>query len=479
MNAEHTSAPGQGPIPAEATPSEAAQVTSLVILGASGDLTSRLLLPALGQLLSDQPQRRVQLLGAGVEPWTDEHWRSVVKSAFTTQDASGPAVDSLLGTTTYVAADVTNPQELTGLLNACEGRPALYFALPPVVSAKTIGALDQIGLPPGTTLAMEKPFGSDLESAVALNEQLARLVPEDQIHRVDHFLGNSTVFNLVGLRFANRIFEPVWNCQHIDRVDIVYDETLALEGRARYYDKAGALRDMIQSHLLLVLAVLAMEAPSRLGTGDIREAMGAVLRATRLWDDSPLESSRRATYDVGTVDGRPITAYADEPGVDSARSTETLAEATFAIDSWRWAGVPFTLRSGKALGQKRREIVVSFKPAQHIPLGLTGATEPTKLRVFLAPDAMSLELNINGPGDPMTIDRTEMIAQFGPGALLAYGEILAGILDGRPSLSVRGEAAVELWRIVTPILEAWGQNKVPLESYPAGSAGPATWKAPG
>ncbi|ASN20171.1 glucose-6-phosphate dehydrogenase [Arthrobacter sp. YN] len=446
------------------------ETSSLVILGASGDLTSRLLLPALGQLLTDQPKRRVQLLGAGVEPWTDDHWRSVVRTSFGAREAAGPAVETLLDATVYFAADVTDPQELTTILSACIGRPAVYFALPPMVSARTIAALKEIELPEGTVLALEKPFGSDHQSAAALNAQLTRLVPEDQIDRVDHFLGNSTVFNLVGLRFANRIFEPLWNSQHIERVDIVYDETLALEGRARYYDNAGALRDMIQSHLLLVMAVLAMEPPSRIGTGDIREAMGAVLRATRLWGDSAAVSSRRAVYDAGTVDGRPIPAYADEPGVNPARNTETLAEATFAIDSWRWAGVPFTLRSGKALGEKRREIVVRFKPAQHIPIGLTGAAEPAKLRIFLGPDAMSLELNINGPGDPLTIDRTEMTAEFGPGALLAYGEILAGILDGKPSLSVRGEAAVELWRIVTPILDSWDRDEVPLETYPAGSA---------
>ncbi len=450
-------------------------VTHLVILGASGDLASRLLLPALGQLLTDQSHRRVQLVGAGAEDWSDEDWRSVVRASFATENASGPAVDSVFEDAKYFSGDVTDPATLARILAACDGVPALYFALPPAVTAGAAAALEHVDLPAGTILALEKPFGTGLDSAAGLNDLLAKLVPEDRIHRIDHFLGTSTVFNLVGLRFTNRILEPLWNSQHIDRVDLVYDESLALEGRARYYDKAGAMRDMVQSHLLLVMAVLAMEAPAKLGTGDIREAMGAVLRATRVHDGNPVGSSRRARYSAGTIEGRTVPAYAEEPGVDPGRSTETLAEVTFAVDTWRWAGVPFTLRSGKALGQARREIVVTFKPAQHVPVGFTGATEPTRLRILLEPAGMSLELNVNGPGEPTTIERAELVTELGPGALLAYGEVLAGILDGSPLLSVRADAAVELWRIITPVLDAWTRNEVPLETYPAGSTGPAPW----
>lgn len=451
------------------------QVTTLVILGASGDLSSRLLLPALGQLLTDHPERSVKLVGSGVEDWTTAHWRSVVRAAFKTMKCSGPAVDALLAGTTYIPADVTDPHDLQRILDAADGVPALYFALPPAIAASACAALEKLTLPAGTTLALEKPFGTDRRSAIALNKQLAKLVPEDQIHRVDHFLGRSTVFNLVGLRFANRIFEPLWNGQHIDRVDVIYDETLGLEGRARYYDKAGALVDMIQSHLLQVLAVVAMEPPSTMGEQDIREAKGAVLRATRVWGDSPLESSRRARYTAGTVDGEKVPSYAKEPGVDPDRHTETLAEVTFQIDTWRWAGVPFTLRSGKALGERRREIVVTFKPAPHIPTGLKGVKEPTKLRIMLAPDEMSLDLNVNGPGDPTEIERASLAVDFGPGQLLAYGEVLEGILDGDPSLSVRGDTAVECWRIVAPVITEWSKNEVPLTSYRAGSRGPAAW----
>ncbi len=450
-------------------------VTSLLILGASGDLTSRLLLPALGQLLTNEPDRRLELVGAGSEDWTDVHWRHVVRESFSTMKAKGAAVDDLLKKTRYLSADVTKPDDLARLIGECEGTPAIYFALPPAVAAAACLALEKVDLPPKTALALEKPFGTDRRSAIALNAVLAKLVPEDQVHRVDHFLGNSTVYNLLGLRFANRIFEPLWNSGHIERVDVIYDETLALEGRARYYDKAGALTDMIQSHLLQVLAVLAMEPPSTLGSQDLRDAKGAVLRATRVWNDSPLESSRRARYTAGAVGSVKVPSYVDEPGVESDRKTETLAEATFQIDTWRWAGVPFTLRSGKALGERRREIVVTFRPAPHVPGGLKGAHEPTRLRILLAPDGMALELNVNGPGDPHVIDRASLTADFGPGQLQAYGEVLAGVLDGDPSLSVRGDTAVECWRIVAPILKEWSEDKVPLDTYRAGSKGPHGW----
>ncbi|WP_426623707.1 glucose-6-phosphate dehydrogenase [Leifsonia sp. McL0607] len=450
-------------------------VGTLVILGASGDLSSRLLLPAIGQLLTNHPERRFQLVGAGAEEWSDAKWRSTVRASFKTVKAAGEAVAELLKSTRYLAADVAKPDDLQRIFDVSEGAPALYFALPPAVTAKACDALSKLALPDGLTLALEKPFGTDKRSAMALNKRLATLVSEERIHRVDHFLGNSTVLNLIGLRFANSIFEPVWNGDHVQSVDIVYDESLGLEGRARYYDNAGALMDMIQSHLLQVLAVFAMEPPSALDATDLRDAKATVLRATRIWHDDPTVSSRRARYTAGTVDGRKLVAYTNEPGVDPSRDTETLAELTVEIDNWRWAGVPFTLRSGKALGSRRREILVTFKPARHIPRGLRGHDEPTMLRIMLGPDAMSLELNINGPGDPHEIERVTLSAEFGPGLLLAYGEVLEGILDGDPSLSVRGDTAVEMWRIVAPVISAWKTDQVPLETYRAGSPGPASW----
>ncbi|QPZ39748.1 glucose-6-phosphate dehydrogenase [Paramicrobacterium chengjingii] len=449
--------------------------TTLILLGGSGDLSARLLMPALGQLLTERSDRRVTLIGVGSEKMSDEQWKDRVRQSFQTTESTGKSVDSLVKETMYVAADVTDPDALSELLGRSSGAPAIYFALPPQVTEKACVALESVEIPPGTVLAMEKPFGLDAESARQLNEQLLRLVPEDQIHRVDHFLGRSTVLNLLGLRFANRVFEPLWNRDHIDSVAVVYDEQLGLEGRAGYYDHAGALVDMIQSHLLQVLSIFAMEAPYSTDAADLRAAKSAVLRATRVRDNDPLASSRRARYTEGTVAGRHFPSYADEPDVDPERGTETLAQVTFEIDNWRWAGVPFTLRSGKAIGERRREILVRFKPAPHIPVGLTGSSEPDVLRISLGPDEMSLAMNVNGPGDPWELDRTELTATFGEGQLKAYGEVLESMLDGDPSLSVRGDAAEQMWRIVDPIIEAWRADEVSLDEYETGSNGPASW----
>lgn len=450
-------------------------VRTLIILGAGGDLTSRLLLPALGQLLTHDEGRRVTLIGAGSQDWTRQHWRHQVRESFDTVKATGPAVVDLLASTRYVTADVTKPDELRRLLGEAEGTPALYFALPPAVTKQVVKALAGLELPAGIRLALEKPFGTDRRSAAALNRMLAALVPENQVHRIDHFLGNSTVQNLFGLRFANRIFEPLWSAAHIDRVDIVFDEQLGLEGRAGYYDHAGALVDMIQSHLLQVLAVAAMEPPSTMRANDLRDAKGLVLRATRVWDDDAVANSHRGRYTKGRIGGRILPSYVDEEGVDPKLNTETLAQVTFAIDNWRWAGVPFTLRSGKAIGAQRHEIVLTFKQAQHVPTGLRGVAQPTRLRITIGPDEAVLELNTNGPGDPRYLSRAEMHAEFGPGSLLAYGEVLSDLFDGDPALSVRGDTAEECWRIVAPVLKAWGDGRVPLDDYSAGSDGPAEW----
>jgi glucose-6-phosphate 1-dehydrogenase len=450
-------------------------VSTLLILGASGDLTSRLLLPALGQLLTQQPERRLRLVGAGDKQLTPEDWRGIVEKSFGTADASGPAVDDLLSSTTYIAADVTQPAALERLLAECDGAPAIYFALPPAVAALVCDVLGSVTLPVGTQLALEKPFGTDQASAARLNAQLTRLVPEDQVHRVDHFLGRSSVFNLLGVRFANRLFEPLWNAENVEKVDVIYDEQLGLEGRAGYYDRAGAMVDMIQSHLLQVMAIIAMEPPSTLDAGDLRDAKGLVLRATRLRDDDPAQSSRRGRYTAGSVDGRELPSYVDAEGVDPANGTETLAEVVFQVDTWRWAGVPFTLRSGKALAARRREVVITFKEVPHLPTGLRGYPAGTVLRIFLAPDELVLELNINGPGDPQDLERVHLKAEFGPGKLSAYGEVLEGLLDGDPWLSVRGDTAEQCWRIVEPIRTAWRNNEVPLDDYPAGSTGPSGW----
>jgi len=454
-------------------------VKTLLILGASGDLTGRLLLPGLARLLASGHASGLKLVGAGSDDWTEAQWHKRVHGVFAEAAKSAgsegkAALAAMEKVTTYHGIDVTAEGSLAGLIGGLEAPVAVYFALPPHVSQKACEILDRAQLPAGTRLVLEKPFGSGVDSAEALNRTLAGLVPEDHVHRVDHFLGKATVLNILGLRFANRFLEPVWNRDHIEKVEIIFDEDLALEGRARYYDGAGALRDMIQSHLLHIMALLAIDAPATIGERDLRDAISTVLRASSI--TAPYKkSTRRARYSAGSIDGRSIPDYTAEEGVDASRNTETLAEVQVGIDNWRWKGVPFILRSGKALGNMRKEAVVTFRPVPHLPDGFQGVDAPNQLRIGFGPDTLKLDVDVNGPGDIFSLDRTTLLAELNASELLPYGEVLEGVITGDPLLSVRGDTAEQCWRIVEPVLAAWARDSVPLERYDAGSAGPADW----
>jgi len=449
-------------------------IETLLVLGARGDLTERLLLPGLASLLAsdwelDQPPPL--LVGAGRAEMTPVDWRQRVRASFASAEVRGKRVTEAARRTRYVQTDVTQPADLRRLLDACEGTPAIYFALPPSVAARACEALKDVELPAGTMLVMEKPFGTDLAGARKLNQLVSRLVPEKQVFRVDHFLGRSDVLTVLGLRFGNRLLEPVWNRDHVQSIEIVYDEDLALEGRAGYYDHAGALVDMIQSHLLQVMAVLMMEPIASLDERSFRDAKAAVLRATRVRESSRT-AARRARYTAGRIGGRSVPAYTREQGVDPARRTETLAEVTFEVRNARWAGVPVTLRSGKALGAPRKEAVVTLSPVAHLPRGLTGEETADVITIGFKPPRLALRLNVSGEGDPFDLESSEVTATLAPGALPAYGEVLAGVLACDPLLSVRGDVAEECWRIVAPVLKAFAADEVPMETYPAGSGGP-------
>jgi glucose-6-phosphate 1-dehydrogenase len=447
---------------------------TLAILGASGDLTSRLLLPGLATLLRNEPERRVRVLGAATEDFTDAEWKKRVRASLTAAKVSAPVRDKILASTAYRKVNVLDEHDLGELLEELPPDSVLYFALPPQVTVKACELLARLELPKGLKLALEKPFGVDKASAARFNRLLARVVPEAQTYRIDHFLGKSAVLNLLGLRFGNRIFEPVWNNVNISHVDIVADETLALEGRAGYYDGAGALKDMIQSHLLLIMAMVAMEEIANVDEVELRDLMAHTLRATRLMGP-PTTASRRARYSAGKLGRRAVPAYVDEPGVDPDRRTETLAEITVEIRNSRWAGVPFRLRSGKALCSDRRGIYLHFKPISHDLEGLSNKATPNVLKLGMSPETIELSVVTNGEGDMFALETTTLAATIGDSHIRPYGEILGGILDGNPLLSVRGDIAEECWRIVAPVMRAWAANEVPLQSYPAGSAGPRGW----
>ena len=450
---------------------------TLLILGASGDLTARLLLPGLGGLLATQEQSDLLLVGCGIEDWDEQKWRSTVSSSLTAERASGEQLDQVAEAAVYVQADVTRADDLKRVLEHCRGQITIYFALPPPITVKACQAMTGLDLPADTRLVMEKPFGTDSKSAADLNQLVTKLVPEQQVYRVDHFLGLSTVLNIVGLRFANRVLEPLFSSEHVESVEIIWDEDLGLEGRAGYYDWAGAMVDMIQSHLLQVLALMAMEAPTSMGARDFRDSTAQVLRATRIWEDDPVRFSRRARYTAGRLGERDLPAYADEEGIDPARKTETFSELVLAIDTWRWSGVPFRVRSGKGIGEPRKVAIVNFRQPQWTPIGLSGTDRPDQLRIGIGfgADELQLDLNINGPGNPLELDPVTMEAEFGAGDLHEYGQVLRKVLEGDPLISVRGDTAVECWRIIEPVQKVWQEDRVPLGEYPAGSSGPDGW----
>ncbi len=473
-----STAPASEEDPSGTQPSGAHEPPTLLLLGAGGDLAARLLLPGLAGLLAQGGGVGLTLIGCGTDDWTDAQWREHVTAAVKGSAGGDERVAQVIERSRYRNADVTDPAALTRLLGECTGVPVLYFALPPAVTVRACQVLTGIDVPDGTRLVLEKPFGTDEASAADLNALINRIVPEQRIFRVDHFLGMSTVLNILGLRFANRIVEPLLNNGHVERVEVVFDESLGLEGRAGYYDKAGALVDMVQSHLLQVLALLTMEPPATLTEGDLRDQKALVLRATRVWQDDPVRCSRRAQYTAGTVGSRRLPAYRGEPGILPDSRTETLAEVLLTVDTWRWAGVPFLLRSGKALGRPRKDVVVTFRPSPKVPGGFTGHDRPDRLRIGLHPDRLRLDLNLNGPGDPSRLDQVTHGADFGEGDRPPYGEVLAGVLAGDPTLSVRGDTAVQCWRIIRPVLDAWRDDRVPLDTYAAGSDGPEGWARP-
>jgi len=446
---------------------------SLVVLGGGGDLTQRLLLPGLASLLSLHP-RDVEIVGVSLEESNDAAWQRLVRDSFGKIDEEAQA-DRYVTTARWVTADVTDPGQLQAVIDSCSASPVLYFALPPAVTAKVCAALQQIKHPEQLRLALEKPFGTDTAGAERLNTLISQIVPERQVFRIDHFLGKSTVLNILGLRFSNALLNGVWTRDTVDRVEIVYDEALGLEGRAGYYDHAGALVDMLQSHLLQVLALLAMEPLPKLDEIELRSNAAQVLRNTRVWGGDPVTASRRARYTAGKIGERELPSYADSEGVDPANHTETLAEITVEVDTPRWRGVPFLLRSGKALGTARKEVAVILKSAEPIE-GLAGAPTGDRIILDLKADEVTLELTMNGSGDPFALERSRLTVTKAPGDLLPYGQVLEGILDGDPMLSVRGDIAEECWRIVDPVLSAWRADDVPLEEYPAGSPGPESWR---
>jgi len=449
-------------------------INRLAIFGATGDLTARYLLPAIAALrATGKTGDAFQLIAAGRDDWSSSQFRDWADAQLAWQAEDLPATirAAVASPATYRQADVTDPASVAGVI-AGDEPVACYLALPPAVFPAAVSALHDAGLPAGSRIVLEKPFGEDLASAVGLNRLLADTLPEEAVFRVDHFLAMTTVQNLLGTRLVNRVFEPIWNSVHIAEIDIVWDETLALEGRAGYYDGVGALKDMLQNHLLQLLCLVAMEPPISLSERDLRDRKVDVLRSVRpLAGDDIVRGTRRGQYTAGRIGDRDVPAYADEDGVDPAHRTETFAEIELRLDNWRWPDTVFRLRTGKALRRDRKEVAIRFRHVPHLPFAHRGDEEPNLLRFGLDPENVSLELTGIGPR-PQALSPMSLTAQLEPPELPAYGQLLHSVLSGDSALAIRGDEAEESWRVVSPVLEVWAKDVVPLQDYPAGSDGP-------
>lgn len=456
-------------------------IARLVLFGASGDLAGRYLLPALAALHSvGKLPQGFRLVGAARTKLDDEAFQRHAAEELEQHAKDVPRTDreALVNSLSYQSVDFGNAESVGKVVGKGDGPVAVYLALPPRVLEPAVMALGEVGLTEGSRIVLEKPFGEDLDSAVMLNALLARVAGgkgERAVFRVDHALGLATVQNLVAVRLANRVVEPVWNSTHIERVEILWDETLALEGRATYYDTAGALKDVVQNHLLQVLCLLAMEPPLSFEEQDLRDRKVEVLRSICPLTTEDIARTRRARYTAGTIGDQQIPSYTDEEGVDPDRCTETFAEVGLELDSWRWAGTRFMLRAGKALGKSRKEVVVHFRPVPKRPFGDAKDCEPNRLRIGLdGPWGLRLELTGSAAGSPPRLAPLSLEADLPAPDLPAYSLVLMDVLQGDSRLSIRGDEAEESWRVLTPVIDAWAEGKVPLEEYPAGSDGPSS-----
>ena len=468
--------------------------TTLVIFGASGDLTRRKLLPALYSLSRGQRlPARFAVVGVARSATSDEQFRQQFHDSlkeFAKVDArSDEVVRSLQAQMYFVSGEMDDPglyARLASRLKEIGSEGVLYYlAIPPGVYGTVVEGLEGAGLAaaPETgwrRLIVEKPFGTDLASAQQLNAQLHRHFTEDQIFRIDHYLGKETVQNLLVLRFANGMFEPIWNRRYIDHVQITAAETVGVERRASYYEGAGALRDMVQNHLMQLLSLVAMEPPTEFTASSVRDRkMDALLAVQPIVGGDEPPAVVRAQYREGWVSGAEVPAYRAEPGVAPESKTETFVALRLQLDSWRWAGVPFYLRTGKRLPKRTTEIAIQFhRPPLQIFKRVNSTPLPSDLLVInVQPDeGISLRFNAKIPGTRMQV--APVMMNFGYGTSFqgevpeAYETLLLDAMLGDPTLFARHDFVEASWALITPINELWQTDSGAPPTYEAGEWGP-------
>ena len=483
----------------------------IVIFGGSGDLTRRKLVPALARLAAEGgPGRDFSVLGVARRAKSDEQFRRELAEAMSPEDRE--AFDRLAPRIHYHEGDARAPSSLAALEEKLAKLPGgsgtgriFYLSLKPDLFGETAGALAAAGLTAmregessaWRRLVIEKPFGRDLASARALNAELHQVLREDQIFRIDHYLGKETVQNLIGFRFHNAIFEPLWNRHHVELVQITVAESIGVEaGRAGYYDETGALRDMLQNHMLQILALVAMEPPASLDPEALRSQKVELLRGLHCPDAQELDaSSVRARYGAGEVAGERVLAYQDEEGVAADSQTETYVALRAEIDNWRWSGVPFLLRHGKRLPKRFTEVQVQFRtpPLQlfnrpddmeaaefrrRLRDGSLCQIRPNVLTLSIQPrEQIRLSFGVKQPGGQMTMSPATLDfdyrEHFGTGTPDAYQRLLLDAITGDQTLFLRSDEIEASWRYADEVLAGWQRpGAPPLLSYPAGSWGP-------